>query len=164
MLLIAAGAFVSLGPASPAAEFYISKENPTVILIAGAETPVLSRDQVPKTFKSKDGEFRLGDNFSSVALSPARNQLAFSLRGTHDWAGVLDLRTREIRELTFSYGGTIEKLIWSPDNQHLVVQGLSARGRRFARIVSTLNGEVLAIDNLPLPWGDVDIYDHSCPN
>ena len=128
-----------------------------MILRAGAETPVLSRDQVP--FKSEAGGFRLGDSFSSVALSPARNQLAFSLRGTHDWAGVLDLRTREIRELTFWYGGTVEKLIWSPDNQHLVVQGLPARGRRSAQIVSTLNGEVLAIDELPFPWGDADIYD-----
>lgn len=86
------------------------------------ETELVNQEDVPQSIAvSSDAEFGAAGSFTSAALSPDGDWIAFTTSGAaHGGGWLYEVESGQITPAAFQYGGSVEVLEWSPDGRYIV--------------------------------------------
>lgn len=111
------------------------------------EEIVLTTEDLPAQHPEHEAIYFAEQKFSHLAVAPGGKRLAFSVDAVpHDWAGILDMNTKEIQEMDFFLEGKSLKPFWSGGGRFLVVEGQGPMERKFLKVFDTQVDQVCLVE------------------
>jgi hypothetical protein len=118
--------------------FFIDPQDSTLIrkMINASESElVLNASDLPDHSELHPGIHFTQQRFSYLAPSPDKTILAFSVEaGLHDWSGIYNLTTKEIKQLNLRFEAKALAPYWSGDGRFLAFEEEDSNRRRYLEI------------------------------